>query len=170
MTAQQPHSWLATLLPFVVLAIVIAVRFRRMRGERKLDLKTMWAVPIVYVILIGFMFFALPPPIPGWELLLAGLLVGLLAGWYRGRLIHIRRDPETGELLQKASPLAMLLLLAIIVLKLGAREVFGETAASDPNSPAMLMTDAFIGFALGLLSATRIEMYARARRILAGAD
>jgi hypothetical protein len=31
----------------------------------------------------------------------------------------------------------------------------------------MLMTDAFIGFALGLLSATRIEMYMRARRLLA---
>jgi hypothetical protein len=46
--------------------------------------------------------------------------------------------------------------------------VFGETAASNASSPAMLMTDAFIGFALGLLSATRIEMYTRAKRLLAG--
>ncbi len=170
MTVQQPHGWMATLLPFAIIAVVVALRFRTMRRERKLDLKSMWAVPIVYVILIGFMFFALPPPIVGWELFLAGLLVGLLAGWYRGRLIRIQCDPETGELRQKASPMAMVLLLAIIVLKVGARQVFGETAASDPNSPAMLMTDAFIGFALGLLSATRIEMFARAKRILAGAE
>jgi hypothetical protein len=40
----------------------------------------------------------------------------------------------------------------------------------DPNSTASLMTDAFIGFALGLLSATRIEMYTRAKRILSAAD
>jgi hypothetical protein len=30
----------------------------------------------------------------------------------------------------------------------------------------MLLTDAFIGFALGLLSATRMELYLRARSIL----
>jgi hypothetical protein len=161
---------MATLIPFAIIAVVVLLRIRTMNRERKLNLKTMWAVPIVYVILIAFMLTALPPPIVGWELLLAGLLVGLLAGWYRGRLIHIRRDPESGELRQKASPLAMLLLLAIIILKVGAREVFGESAASNPASPAMLLTDAFIGFALGLLSATRIEMYTRARRLLSGSE
>jgi hypothetical protein len=30
----------------------------------------------------------------------------------------------------------------------------------------MLLTDAFIGFALGLLSATRLELYLRGRRLL----
>jgi hypothetical protein len=168
-TVEQPHGWMATLIPFAIIAVVVLLRIRTMRRERKLDLKAMWAVPIVYVILIGFIFFALPPPIAGWELFLAGLIVGLLGGWYRGRLIRIHRDPQTGELRQKASPVAMLLLLAIIMLKVGARQVFGETAAMDPNSTASLMTDAFIGFALGLLSATRIEMYSRAKRILAGA-
>jgi hypothetical protein len=167
MTVEQSHGWLATLLPFAIIAIVVALRLRTMRSERKLDLKTMWAVPIVYLILIAFMFTALPPTIFGWELILAGLAIGLLVGWYRGRMIQIRRDPETGELRQKASPLAMLLLVAIIVLKLGARQVFGETAASNASSPAMLMTDAFIGFALGLLTATRLEMYTRAKRLLA---
>ena len=82
------------------------------------------------------------------------------------RFIHIHRDAETGELRQRASPLAMLLLLSIIVLKLGARQVFGAAAATQPGSPALLLTDAFIGFALGLLSATRLELYLRARRLL----
>jgi hypothetical protein len=168
MTFEQPNGWLATVVPFAIIAIVVAVRLRTMRRERKLNLKAMWAMPIVYVILIGFMFTALPPTIFGWELILAGLAAGLLVGWYRGRMIQIRRDPETGELRQKASPLAMLLLVAIIILKVGAREVFGEAAASDASSPAMLTTDAFIGFAFGLLTATRLEMQARARRLLAG--
>ena len=167
MTVVQPHGWLATLLPFAIIAVVVALRIRSMRGERKLDLKSLWVVPVIYIALIAFMFTALPPTIFGWELILAGLIIGLLVGWYRGRMIHIHRDPATGELRQKASPLAMLLLVAIIVLKLGARQVFGETAAANASSPAMLMTDAFIGFALGLLTATRIEMYTRARRLLA---
>jgi hypothetical protein len=58
-------------------------------------------------------------------------------------------------------------LLALVVLKVGARALFGESAAAQPGSSAMLLTDAFIGFALGLLSATRLELYLRARRILA---
>ena len=77
-----------------------------------------------------------------------------------------QRDAQTGELKQRASPLAMLLLLALVVLKLGARQLFGETAAAQPGSSAMLLTDAFIGFAFGLLSATRLELYVRARRLL----
>jgi len=168
MTVEQHHGWLATLLPFAIIAIVVALRLRSMKGERKLNLKSMWAVPIVYVVMIAFIFTALPPTILGWELILAGMIAGLLLGWYRGRSIAIRIDPESGELRQKASPLAVLLLLAIIVLKVGAREVFGEAAASSASSPAMLMTDAFIGFALGLLTATRLEMYTRAKRLLAG--
>ena len=61
----------------------------------------------------------------------------------------------------------MLLLAALVVLKLGARAIFGETAAGHPGSGALLLTDAFIGFALGLLSATRLELYLRAQRVLA---
>ncbi|HET9810847.1 MAG TPA: hypothetical protein VFP53_04025 [Sphingomicrobium sp.] len=170
MTAEHPGGWLTTLLPFVIIVAVVALRLRTMRRERKLDLKTMWVIPIVYLAVIAFMFSALPPSILGWELFLAGLLVGLLTGWYRGRLIAIRRDPDSGELWQRASPLAMLLLVAIIVLKLGARQLFGDAAAARAGSPAMLMTDAFIGFALGLLSATRIEIYVRAKRLVAGGE
>jgi hypothetical protein len=60
----------------------------------------------------------------------------------------------------------MLLLVALIVLKLGARTIFGDTAAGHPGSSAMLLTDGFLGFALGLLSATRLELYLRARSLI----
>ena len=106
-----------------------------------------------------------PSPM-GWGLMVAGLCVGVVVGWHRGKLIHIERNPDSGQLTQKASPLAMVLLLALIVLKLGARDIFGDTAATRPGSNAMLLTDAFLGFALGLLSATRLELYLRARRLI----
>ena len=60
----------------------------------------------------------------------------------------------------------MVLLAVLVVLKLGARDIFGDTAAIQPGSNAMLLTDAFLGFALGLLSATRVELYLRARRLI----
>lgn len=162
----QPSNWITTLIPFVIIAVVLALRFRSMSKERPLKLETLWIVPVVYALIAGSMLFALPPPAMGWGLVAAGVGIGAGIGWHRGKLIRIHRDTDSGELRQKASPLAMLLLAALVLLKLGARAIFGESAATQPGSGAMLLTDAFIGFALGLLSATRLELYLRARRIL----
>ena len=162
-------NWLTALLPFAIIAMVLALRLRNMSRERPLNLATLWIIPVVYLLIAGSLVFEMPPPQLGWVVMGVGLVVGLIVGWYRGQLIHIERDTETGKLKQKASPLAMILLIALIVLKLGARAVFGETAVTHPSSGPMLMTDAFIGFALGLLSATRAELYLRGRRLLSAA-
>jgi hypothetical protein len=163
----QGGNWLATLLPFAVIAIVLGLRVRTMSKERPLKLQTLWIVPALYLLVAGSMLTALPPTAIGWALVVLGMVIGLGVGWYRGRLIRIERNGDTGELRQQASPLAMILLLALVALKLGARAIFGETAAAHPASGAMMLTDAFIGFALGLLSATRAELYLRGRRLLA---
>ena len=162
----QAGNWLTALLPLVIIAVVVTLRFRSMSRERPLKVDTLWVVPVVYLLLVGSMLWALPPAPMGWSLVALGIVVGGVLGWHRGKLIRIERNSETGELSQRASPLAMLLLLALIVLKLGARTIFGDSAAAHPSSGAMLLTDAFIGFALGLLSATRLELYLRGRRIL----
>ena len=163
------QTWLTAILPFVIIAVVVALRLKSMSRERPLKLTNLWIVPAVYVLLVGWMFFALPPTPTGWAIGIAGIVIGIVVGWHRGKLIRIERN-ESGELRQQASPIAMLLLVALIVLKLGARAMFGEAAATQPGSGAMLLTDAFIGFALGMLSATRVELYLRGKRILEGAS
>jgi membrane protein CcdC involved in cytochrome C biogenesis len=77
-------------------------------------------------------------------------------------MMHIHVDPETHALNQKASPAAMIFLIALIVLRSGARAVLGEAGGV---SPAML-TDPLIAFALGMFTLTRVEMYLRAKRLL----
>lgn len=161
------QTWLTAVLPFVIIAVVVGLRLRSMSKERPLNLGTLWIVPVVYLLIVGWMLFALPPTEGGWALVAVGIAVGAVLGWHRAKMIRIERNPETGELRQKASPLAMILLVALIVLKMGARAIFGEAAATQPGSGAMLLTDAFIGFALGLLSATRLELYLRAKQLLA---
>jgi len=148
--------------------VVLALRFRSMSKERPLKPNTLWVVPLIYLLLIGSMLYSVTPTPAGWGLLFMGVGIGIGIGWHRGKLIHISRNPESGEFSQRASPLAMLLLVVLVILKLGAREIFGDSAAGHPGSGAMLLTDAFLGFALGLLSATRLELFLRARRILAG--
>jgi hypothetical protein len=163
----QGGNWLTALLPFVIIAVVLALRFRSMSRERPLKVETLWVVPVFYQLQVGSMLLALPPAPTGWGLVAGGIVLGAVVGWHRGKMIRIERNAETGKLSQRASPVAMLLLGALVVLKLGARAIFGDSAAAHPSSGAMLLTDAFIGFALGLLSATRLELYLRARRILA---
>ena len=165
----QPGNWLSTLIPFVLIALVIAFRMRSMSKERPLKVETLWVVPVVYLALVGFLLTTLPPSPLGWGLMGAGVGIGAAIGWHRGKLIRIHCDEQSGELRQKASPLAMLLIVGLIALKMGARAIFGDTAVAHPGSGAMLLTDAFLGFALGLLTATRIELYLRAQRILATA-
>lgn len=162
------QTWTTYAVMFGIIAVVLGVRLRSMSRERPLKVGGLWVVPLIYLLLVGWMLFALPPTVVGWALVVIGLAAGLVIGWHRGKMIRIERNAETGELRQKASPIAMLLLVALIVLKLGARAIFGDAAATQPGSSAMLLTDAFIGFALGLLSATRLELYLRARRLLAG--
>jgi len=164
---QQPGNWLTTLIPFVIIAVVLALRMKSMSKERPLKVDTLWVVPVIYLALVGFMLFSLPPPPLGWGLMGAGLAIGAAIGWHRGKLINIHRDAQTGELRQKASPIAMLLIVGLVVLKMGARSIFGDSAVAHPTSGAMLLTDAFLGFALGLLSATRLELYLRAQRMIA---
>jgi hypothetical protein len=160
------QTWISYAIPIVIIVAVMAFRLRSMSRERPLNVGTLWIVPAVYAAIVASMLFALPPTVGGWALIVAGIAAGAVLGWHRGKLIRIERNAETGQLVQQASPLAMLLLVALIVLKLGARAIFGDTAAAQPGSNAMLLTDAFIGFALGLLSATRLELYLRARSIL----
>ena len=163
----QPGGNWITALPFVIIVVVLALRLRSMSRERPLRVQTLWVVPVTYVLLAGSMLLTLPPPPVGWGLVVVGTAIGAAVGWHRGKLIRIHRDEQTGELRQKASPIAVLLLAALVVLRLGARAIFGETAAGHPASGALLLTDGFIGFALGLLSATRLELYLRAQRVLA---
>lgn len=163
----EPNGWLMTALPIAILAVVVALRLRSMAKVRPLKTDRLWIVPAAFLVVAGSTLMTLPPPPLGWALAVLGLVAGAAFGWYRGRYITITRDPATGGLSQKASPVAMLLLLALIMVKLGFRLVFGESA--EPGSPGLLVTDAFIGFALGFLSASRIELYLRAKRILAAA-
>ena len=115
-----------------------------------------------YLAVAAMMFWSLPPK--GWVGIacIVALLLGAAVGWQRGTMMEIHVDPETHALNQKASSAAMFFLIAMIVVRSGARSLLGQTSGV---SPAML-TDPLIAFALGMFTLTRIEMYLRAKRLL----
>jgi membrane protein CcdC involved in cytochrome C biogenesis len=157
----QP-SWISYAVTIGIVVIVLALRMRGMSKVRPLKLGGLWIVPALYLAVAALMFAQLPPT--GWVALasFAGLVIGAAVGWQRGKMMHIHVDPETHALNQKASPAAMFFLIALIVVRAGARAVLGE---SSSVSPAML-TDPLIAFALGMFTLQRVEMYLRAKRLL----
>src|SRR4051812_27548074 len=160
---QPPHqSWISIAVTVAIVGIVLALRMRSIGRMRPLKLETLWVVPALYLVMAALMFWSLPPK--GWVALAsaAGLAIGAAVGWQRGKMMHIHVDPETHALNQKASPAAIIFLVALIVVRSGARAMLGETGNV---SPAML-TDPLIAFALGIFSLTRLEMYIRAKRML----
>jgi membrane protein CcdC involved in cytochrome C biogenesis len=159
-TGQQ--SWIGIAVPIIILGLVMFRRIRSMGQLRPLKLETLWVVPTIYLVLAGLMFWQIPPK--GWIAIasIIALAIGAAVGWQRGTMMHIHVDPETHALNQKASPAAMIFLIALVVVRSGAKTLLGETHAVS----AAMLTDPLIAFALGMLTLTRVEMYLRAKRML----
>ena len=163
------EQWLQYVLPLVVLAVVMTLRMRSMRKSRPLNLGRMWIVPALLVVLAVVTITARPPGSLGLAIGLAALAVGAAIGWHRGKLMRIDHHPVTGALTQTASPAAMILLLAIVAIRYGARAYFQTNGtAGQLDQHTLILTDALLLFAVGLISMTRVEMALRARRIIAG--
>lgn len=156
------QTWVSYAITIGIIVIVMALRLRGMSKTRPLKLGSLWIVPALYLAVAAMMFAQLPPSGAVAIASVIGLVIGAAVGWQRGKMMHIHVDPETHALNQKASPAAMFFLIALIIVRAGARSVLGQ----DSNvSPAML-TDPLIAFALGMFTVTRIEMYLRAKRLL----
>jgi hypothetical protein len=166
MQVQQVQApWLSYVIPVVVIAVVMALRWRRMSRARRLRLETLWILPAIYAVIVAFVFATAPPTPSGWAWSLLGLAVGAGIGWYRGRLMTIHVDPETHALSQQASPAAFLLLIVLVVARSAARQEMGGGYQAGHQGIG-LATDIAMASALGLIAATRIEMMMRARRLL----
>ena len=164
-SANSQQTMLGYALIMGVAILVIALRMRRMSKERPLRIEQLWIVPGIYALIAAFLYYRFPPH--GTTILWCGvaLALGAAAGWWRGRMMDIKVDPQTHAISQKASPAAMIFLLALIAVRYGAREV-ASLNGPVTHMDVMAVTDILIAFALGLLSMQRYEMYLRAKRLL----
>jgi hypothetical protein len=163
--APGPGGYLTYLLPlaFVALAVVRNARERNLRVER------LWIAPVL-ILAGGVAAFTHDQPPNGLMIGVdaAAVAVGALIGWWRGRLTHISVDPATHVLTSKASPVGMLLILAIFALRYVLR-VWAMQNAGALHVSVSGLTDAFLLLAVGIVCAQRLEMAIRASRLLTSA-
>jgi hypothetical protein len=163
----QGGSLTSYLLPLVIIAVVLVLRNSR---PRPLKIERLWVLPVIYMALLVSSLSATPPPVTpvGIGLLVLGAVVGGAIGWQRARFTRIDIHPETHELSSRSSPIGMLFIFGVLVLRYGARDLLAGQAASL-HLPIVAISDAFVVLAIVMLSAQRLEIWRRATQMLADA-
>jgi len=162
-----------TLVGYLPLAIFVAVMFWRLRTmdkARPVRLGTLWVLPAMFVVLVGFVLASMPPSPLGIAVIVLGVAVGAAVGWQRARWMRLHVEGEAGRkrVMVHQSPAALLLLMAIAGLRTLFRTATGGVQANGAahlSVAALLLTDVLLGFALGMIVAQRFELWRRARAL-----
>jgi hypothetical protein len=157
-------------LPIVLLLFggMMAFRIWRMsrtgHRPRGLRLDRLWIIPAIMAVLVALLLSR--THLQGETLLVAAAAVlGGAVGWWRGGMMRISINPRTNLLMQEASPLALLFLLGLFVVRFGLHFVL---ATGGARHIAIIATSALAVFGLAMVTLQRLEMFLRARRLLAG--
>jgi len=159
-----PENVLYTAYGIVAIGLLLFLVFglRSIRKPRRLKLERLWVIPAIYAMFAIGLFWRQPPQGVQWLWALGAALLGGGFGWLRGRTMRITVDPVTHSLNQRQSP-AALVLIAVLV---GGRYLVRAQLGIDLTHAGAGVIDAFVAFAVGLLSMQRLEMYLRAKRLL----
>jgi hypothetical protein len=95
----------------------------------------------------------------------AALALGALLGWWRARLTTIAVDPQSHQLTSRASPVGMLVILALFAVRYGLR-AFATENATALHLSVNIVADAALVMTVGLVCAQRLEIALRATRLL----
>ena len=167
--AGEPNPMIRYAIMAIILSAVLLIRFRRMNQVRPLKVERLWIVPALYLVIAAVAFVTTPPDAAGWAWSVVAFLLGGALGWQRGRLMRIEVDRRSHEVTTAASPLAFLFIVVLIALRSGMREMAQNGVVGFLRMSPATLTDILVAFALGLLSVQRLEMFLRARRLLADA-
>jgi branched-subunit amino acid transport protein AzlD len=152
----------------ISMAVVLGLMMLRNRRPRRLRLEAMWIRPLIFIVLVGLTLVSAPlstEPLAIGVMVVA-LIVGVGFGWLRGSLMRIDVHPETHDISAQASPVGMVFILAVLILRMALRNM----AASIAGLPASVIADSLILLAGGMMITQSVEMWLRARRLLADAQ
>lgn len=161
--------------PLIGVAVALPLILLRNRRPRTLRPQWMWVVPLIIVALMGLAIWGTsmqpgsthtPFNAASWAVIVAGLILGGVAGWWRGRMTTIEKHAD-GSLKAQASPIGLILIVGLL---LGRRALSAwlEPHAASLGLDAIAVADAFLVFVVGMIVMQRIEMFIRAKRVQAG--
>jgi hypothetical protein len=159
----------AMLTSVVVWSLIIVVIVARNLRPRRLRVEQLWIWPAILLLVIAGYFYKVPPKsLTDVAGLIIGFLIGAALGWWRGGFTRIEVDPATDTAMQQASPFGVLLIVALFAVRSGVRLA---VAQSGPALPASVesVTGWLLALAVGLRVVQQLEIWLRARRLMAEA-
>jgi hypothetical protein len=160
----------ATLISAAVWFVIIAMIVARNLRPRRLGVGLLWVRPAILLVAIAAYFYKFPPKsLTDVAGLVAGFAVGGALGWWRGGFTRIEVDPATGTAMQQASLLGVLVILALFVVRNGLRFVVAQNASALPASAVTSVAGWLLALAVGLVVLQQLEIWLRARRLMAEA-
>jgi membrane protein CcdC involved in cytochrome C biogenesis len=161
--------------PLIGVAVALPLILLRNRRPRTLRPQWMWVLPVIIVALMGLAIWGTsmqpgathqPFNAASWGVIVLGLILGGVAGWWRGRMTTIEKHADS-TLKAQASPIGLILIVALL---LGRRALSAwlEPHAASLGLDAIAVADAFLVFVVGMIVVQRIEMFIRAKRVQAG--
>ncbi|KQM13870.1 CcdC protein domain-containing protein [Novosphingobium sp. Leaf2] len=167
MHAGASTGW-AAYLPLLIFLGVMAWRFRTVNRARPLRLPLLWIMPLLVTAAVCLALYGMPPTGLGWLSLAAGLAIGGGIGAQRSRLMRLHVEGEGGDarVMVRQSPVALVLILGVFALR---RLILpgGGSSVSMHDAHALLITDAMLGFALGMIVFSRTVLWLRAKTLVA---
>ncbi len=165
--ASHGASLASYLVPLGVVAVIIVLRNSR---PRKLKIERLWVTPAIYLILMASALAEAPPPLTpiSIAILVGAFAIGAAIGWQRARFTQIHIHPETHDLTSRSSPIGILFIFAILLVRYAARDLLAGNAKLL-HLPIVAITDGFLLLAIGMLTTQRLEVWQRASRMLADA-
>jgi hypothetical protein len=167
-THAQP-SVLTYVLPLLIVLPVLYFRLRKAMRPQPLKLNRLWIRPAVILFAGIAVLVGAPPPMADLPWFAATAVLGAVLGWQWGRLMAIHVDPEHGTLMTRGSQAALAVIVLLLAVRVGLRALLKLEGAAW-HLDAVLITDGLIVFSAFLFGVRGLEMYLRARRVLAEAS
>ncbi len=160
---------MATWLPLAIFGAVMLWRFRNLQKARPLRLPLLWIMPLIVAAVVCLALSAMMPSLLGWASLAAGFVVGGAIGMQRSRLmrLHVEGEGDDARVMMRQSPVALALIFGVFIVRRMILPSGMAIGAGHPAATALLITDAMLGFALGVVLVSRYVLWQRARSMVA---
>lgn len=160
--------------PFIAPVVVVALVARRLIGQPKLQRvrpNRLWIGPLYIAVAMALVLYTSPMPnLFGLALFVIAAAIGGVIGYFRALHQEFSIEPETGNVMSRASPVGTLIFLGIFVVRYALSYWMRggvQTDFAHPPSPQLLLyTDAMLFFAFSMVSATAWETWRRTRPLV----
>lgn len=160
--------------PYIVPLLIVALlglRAFRAQAPQRIRPNRLWIGPVYIAVAMAFVLWTSPVPGPlGIALFAGAAILGAGAGYLRALHQEFSIEPETGNVMSKASPLATILFIGIFLARYALNSWMGGGVQRDmahPPSPQLLLyTDAMLFFAFAMVSASAWEVWRRTRPLV----